>query len=184
MKDRVSRQAEGANVWLSLGANLGNPVESVKEAIRALSRTTCTELVRCSSLYRTAPIGHRDQPIFINAAASIRTTLSPMDLLAELHAIESSLGRKDRPRWREREIDIDILIYDSRHFESDLLSIPHKRMHERAFVLVPLNEIAPDLTHPVFGKTVRELLESLPSDENSWVERIAEEDVQWEERSS
>ncbi len=179
MSDQIRGTEARVEAWLSLGANLGNPIRSVMSAVDLIAGIPETRMLACSSLYRTAPVGHRDQPPFVNAVVSIETSLAPYPLLDELHAIESSLGRKDRPRWHEREIDIDILMFGGVKLKSDELSIPHGRMHERAFVLVPLNELAPDLVHPVSGRSVRSLLEGLPADEESWVELIGTEEIEW-----
>ncbi len=116
-----------------------------------------TTLREVSPLYRTPPYGPPDQPEFINCAARIDTSLSPSDLLAALKGIERTLGRKGRERWREREIDIDILFYDNLVLHDEGLHIPHPELHKRNFVLIPLADIAPEFLHPVLKKSVREM---------------------------
>lgn len=128
--------------YVGLGANLGDPQAALRQALRDLAALPQTQLVRASSLYRSAPVDSSG-PDYVNAVAEIRTTLSPDELLAELQGLEQAAGR-ERP-WRNapRTLDLDILLYDELQLRSPTLTIPHPRMHERAFVLVPLAEIAP-----------------------------------------
>ena len=114
-----------------------------------------------SSIIETEPWGEPDQPHFMNACAEIETDLSPLALLQACKETEQALGRTPSRRWGPRAIDVDILLYGEFIFHSPELSIPHPLMHERAFVLAPLNEIAPDAMHPTLHKTIRDLLESL-----------------------
>ncbi len=133
-------------VFLGLGGNLGDPAQAMGEALRRLDADAATEVIAVSSLYRTPPWGKLDQPDFINAAAEVRTALGPRDLLDLCLAEEHRLKRERRERWGPRLIDIDILLYGDRRVSEPGLDIPHPRMTERAFVLVPLAEIASDLT--------------------------------------
>ena len=148
-------------VWLGLGANLGNRIGTIRRSLEMIGELPDTKVILCSSLYATSPIGPQDQPEYINGAAEIRTSLEPAELLTALKEIEHQLGRKNRDRWREREIDIDILLYGPDEIITGDLQIPHPELHKRSFVLIPLAEIAPEIMHPVLGKRVRELVEGV-----------------------
>ncbi len=151
--------------WVGLGANLGRPERTLEQALAALDGLPDTRLLAVSPAYWTAPWGLADQPEFLNAVACLQTGQSPIGLLRALLAVESGLGRaRSGPRWGPREIDLDLLLFDDRVLRSSELSVPHPRMHQRAFVLVPLADLAPDLEIPGRGR-VAELLESLPGDE-------------------
>jgi 2-amino-4-hydroxy-6-hydroxymethyldihydropteridine diphosphokinase len=128
--------------YVALGANLGDPQAALQRALRGLAALPQTQLVRTSSFYRTAPVDSSG-PDYINAVAELRTALTPHALLAGLQALEQAAGR-ERP-WRNapRTLDLDVLLYDDLHLDTPALTIPHPRMHQRAFVLVPLAEIAP-----------------------------------------
>jgi 2-amino-4-hydroxy-6-hydroxymethyldihydropteridine diphosphokinase len=142
-------------VYLSLGSNLGDRAENVRAALRSLAARVEIEAV--SSLYETAPVGVPDQPAFLNAVARGSTALAPHELLAFLKGIEQQVGRRPTFRWGPRVIDIDILLYDGTTLDSPTLTIPHREMMRRAFVLVPLAEIAPDLTPPGQERTIEDL---------------------------
>lgn len=131
-------------VYLGLGANLGDARQAVRQAMQAIAQLPDTKLLTCSSLYRTAPVD-ASGPDYINAVVQIETALQPLPLLHALHAIEQAAGR-ERP-WRNapRTLDLDILLYGDQCLETCELTIPHPRMWQRAFVLVPLAEIAPAL---------------------------------------
>jgi len=138
-------------VFVALGANLDHPELQVEAGIRELAGLPQTRLVRRSSLYRSAPVGYRDQPDFVNAVAQIETGLGPRDLLEALLAIELRRGRvRDFPN-APRTLDLDIVLYGSLALHEPGLTIPHPRMHERAFVLLPLAEIARDTVVPGHG---------------------------------
>jgi 2-amino-4-hydroxy-6-hydroxymethyldihydropteridine diphosphokinase len=136
--------AKEIRVGLGLGANLGDPAENLRRAAVAL-RDAGLVFDALSSLYATPPWGVTDQPDFVNACALARTRLAPLDLLDLLKAVERALGREDTRRWGPRVIDIDLLFYDELNWRDDRLVLPHPGVLERAFVLVPLAEIAPDL---------------------------------------
>jgi len=126
---------------IGIGANLGNAVHTVQIALAELNRFGT--VVRASSLYETKPWGVKNQPDFVNAAALLETALAPRELLLELKKLEAELGREQTYRWGPRVVDFDILAYDDRTIDEPDLVIPHPRLHERAFVLVPLAEIDP-----------------------------------------
>lgn len=143
-------------VYLGLGSNLGNRQGNLVQAVSYLGERV--NIGQVSSLYETEPVGYREQPWFLNAVCRGATQLSPEELLDFAKEIESDLGRVSGFRNAPRPIDIDILLYGNLIVGTPQLIIPHPRLAERAFVLVPLAEIAPDLVHPVSQKTVRELL--------------------------
>ncbi len=149
---------KGAESYLSLGSNLGDRMGYLNRAIEAVSALPGVEVTSLSGVYETDPVGVVDQPRYLNMAAEVVTDLAPEKLLSALKGIEESMGRVHRSRWREREIDIDIIFYGGEVVRSDNLVIPHERAHLRRFVLQPLSEIAPAMRHPVLHKTVAELL--------------------------
>jgi 2-amino-4-hydroxy-6-hydroxymethyldihydropteridine diphosphokinase len=137
--------------FVGLGANLGEPQRRVREAFRELDAIPHTRVVRASSLYRSAPLGYAEQPSFVNAVAQIETGLPAERLLAELHAIEARHGRSRSFANAPRTLDLDLLLYGGLVLDLPQLKVPHPRMHERAFVLLPLVEIAPDAEVPGRG---------------------------------
>jgi 2-amino-4-hydroxy-6-hydroxymethyldihydropteridine diphosphokinase len=133
-------------VGLGLGGNVGDPARAIRAAVEGLAARGIAEIDRLSSLYRTAPWGGVPQPDYANACAIGRTALAPLDLLDAIKQVERDLGRVDTVRWGPRVIDIDILFYGDVSLQDERLVIPHRDLMRRAFVLVPLAEIAPDLT--------------------------------------
>lgn len=133
--------------FVALGANLGDAAATVQRALQALASTPGLRLVKASSLYRTAPVDAAG-PDFINAVAEVATTLTAPDLLDTLQAIEVAEGRERPYRNAPRTLDLDVLLYGDARIDSPLLTVPHPRMYERAFVLVPLAEVAPDCVNP------------------------------------
>ena len=157
-----------AIVYLSLGSNIGDRVAYIQQAVKLLQENPDFKLVRSSTLYETEPWGNKRQNWFINAVIEAKTKLSASELLKFCLEIENKLGRvrEGVPHWGERAIDIDILFYDNEIINTSELIIPHKFLHERAFVLVPLLELIPEFKHPIFNKTVEELYEELEEPED------------------
>jgi 2-amino-4-hydroxy-6-hydroxymethyldihydropteridine diphosphokinase len=138
--------------YLGLGANLDDPARQVRRAFDELAALPASRLVSRSPLYKSPPLGPPDQPDYVNAVAVLETTLSPLELLAGLRAIEVRHGRKrDGSRWGPRSLDLDILLYGDLVLESPELRLPHPGLHERAFVLYPLYDVAPELEIPGRG---------------------------------
>ncbi len=146
-------QRAEVTAFVALGANLGDPAQALREALQRLSEAPGVRLVRASSLYRTAPIDSSG-PDYLNAVAEIATTLTAPDLLTTLQAIEQGAGRERPYRNAPRTLDLDLLLYGSARIHSPTLTVPHPRMGERAFVLVPLSEIAPERVTDEALKTV------------------------------
>lgn len=138
--------------FVALGANLGDPAATLRAALGALANLQESRVIRSSSLYRTAPVGITEQPEFVNAVARLETTLAPEALLDQLLDIEQRFGRIRAERNGPRTLDLDLLLYDDQLLELPRLTLPHPRLHLRAFVLYPLAEIAPDLALPGRGK--------------------------------
>ena len=150
-------------VYLALGTNLGDRSTNLRAAFKAMSPEI--KVIVESKVYETPPWGYEDQPAFLNMAVKGETVLKPESLLKRLKQLEVQLGREQSFRWGPRLIDIDILFYDDLILESESLTIPHPRLHERAFVLVPLADIAPDFVHPVLKETIKELSVRVDTDD-------------------
>lgn len=158
-----------AIVYLGLGANLGDRRAALRLALGRLAPPV--RVTAASSLYETEPVGYRQQPDFLNAVVQAETNLAPRPLLELMQRVERGLGRQARFRNAPREIDLDILFYDEITVDEEGLIIPHPRLTERAFVLVPLVELAPTLWHPWLGRSVAELLDVLdPTDQIRQIE--------------
>lgn len=134
--------------YVALGANLDDPASTVRAAFGALANLPESRITRCSSLYRTAPVGLTEQPDFINAVVALETTLAPEALLDQLFELETRFGRRRGEKNGPRTLDLDLLLYDQQQLALPRLTLPHPRLHLRAFVLYPLAEIAPDLHIP------------------------------------
>lgn len=158
--------------YLCLGSNLGDREKNIKRAIRLIEKTPEIKVSKVSSLYETEAVGDKDQGRFLNQTIEVSTTFSPYEILGRLWKIENRLGRKRKKRWGPRIIDLDILLYGELVINEEDLKIPHSHMHERAFVLVPLVEIASMARHPASGKTAEELLANLGEHEEvtRWIE--------------
>lgn len=156
--------------FVALGSNLNDPASQVRSGAQALARLPDTQLLRCSSLYRTAPVGLTEQPEFINAVCALDTALHPRSLMQALLEIERAHGRtRDRPGG-PRTLDLDLLLYGDETFQEPGLTVPHPRLHERAFVLYPLQEIAPALVIPGRGR----IEDLLPACAGQGIERLAD----------
>ena len=144
--------------FIGLGSNLGEREAMIRQALEEITRLPGTQLLRASSLYDTEPVGEVDQPNFLNAVAALDTSLTARQLMWNLQLIEKRLGRVRSQKWGPRTIDLDLLFFKDQQLETEFLTLPHPRMALRRFVLVPLNELAPGLVHPVLGKSISELL--------------------------
>ena len=135
----------GVSVYIGLGTNMGDTRANLQQALESLRTTPGMEVLRVASLYRSEPQGYLDQDWFLNTVVEARTVLGPFDLLCALQAVESAFGRVRSLRWGPRVIDLDLLLYGEAKIDSPGLTVPHSRLLERAFVLVPLAELAPGL---------------------------------------
>ncbi|SHF06567.1 2-amino-4-hydroxy-6-hydroxymethyldihydropteridinediphosphokinase [Microbulbifer donghaiensis] len=148
-------------VYIGLGSNLAKPQQQLCSALEAMAALPGTRLLRCSSFYRSAPVGPGDQPDYINAVAELQTELAPLELLDQLQAIEASHGRERTIRWGARTLDLDILLFGDELIDVPRLQVPHPRMAERNFVLLPLAELEPQLRLPT-GESIETLLQACP----------------------
>lgn len=146
--------------YVALGTNLGERQENLELALQLLE-TKGVRVVQVSSFIETEPYGVKDQPNFLNGACEVETELAPLELLRLLLRLELEMGRVRLRRWGERIIDLDLLLYEDVVMNTTELTLPHADMANRTFVLEPMCELAPDLVHPVLGKTMRQLLEAL-----------------------
>lgn len=163
-------EMHGKTAYIGLGSNLAQPVEQIKAARLAIASLDGVQELAFSSLYRSPPMGPQDQPDYVNAVMAIATTLSPEKLLECLQAIENDQGRVRKGlRWGARTLDLDILLYGDLHIQMPHLTVPHVGIAERAFVLFPLFEIAPEITVPGLGR-LAELVDNCP---RNGLERIA-----------
>ncbi|MFQ5465310.1 MAG: 2-amino-4-hydroxy-6-hydroxymethyldihydropteridine diphosphokinase [Thermodesulfobacteriota bacterium] len=156
-------------VFISIGSNTGDSADNCRRAVVELEGSQDVDVVSVSSLYRTEPWGRTGQREFVNCAVEVTTRLAPTGLLDLLKGIERAMGRTPAERWGPRVIDLDIVFYGASVVSGRGLTIPHPHAHQRAFVLAPLAEIAPEFIHPVLGKSASELLEDLGA---AGVERI------------
>jgi 2-amino-4-hydroxy-6-hydroxymethyldihydropteridine diphosphokinase len=153
-------------IFIGIGSNLGNRRAHYQKAIERIATLPKTRIVKQSSLYESEPIGEAKN-WYVNGVIEIETSFTPPQLLQRLQQIEFALGRKrtaETKKWSSRKIDLDILLFDSQTIDSRTLKIPHPELHHRRFVLFPLCELAPHLTHPRLGATIAELLAGLKDD--------------------
>ncbi|RDU34773.1 2-amino-4-hydroxy-6-hydroxymethyldihydropteridine diphosphokinase [Neobacillus piezotolerans] len=148
--------------FLSLGSNIGDRLQNLLAAVRLLDSHPSINMVNCSSVYETDPVGYEDQDMFLNMVVELTTDLSPYELLDVCQKAEHSLGRKRELRWGPRTIDLDILLFNQENIETEKLYIPHPRMAERAFVLVPLYEVAGNIHLPGKSEPLGVLVDRLP----------------------
>ena len=155
----TSPRLEKVNVALvALGANLGDPEKTIEEATSILDTVPGIHVIKASSWHRTYPVGFsRDKPLYVNSVVALETCLSPSELLTALQGIEVHLGRVRNEFWDDRTIDLDILLYEDVVLDTEQLTLPHKRLQWRDFVLSPACEIVPDMKIPTFGLTFHEL---------------------------
>ncbi len=149
-----------AIAYLCLGSNQGDRLEFLRQAVRDIGESDGISVEKVSPIYQTQPVKIQDRSWFLNQVIEVQTSLDPFLLLDRLLAIENQMGRKREIESGSRNIDLDILLFDDRIVRTDRLIIPHPRMHQRKFVLVPLYRIAPEFCHPVLKKTVRQLLQT------------------------
>ena len=150
-----------AHAYIGFGSNINDRFNYITEALQLLLEGDSVSLIQISSLYETEPVGYEDQDWFLNGVIAVETGLPVHELLALLKEIEQEVGRQHRARWRPREVDLDLLIYDQCCTNTPDLIVPHPEMHQRSFVLVPFAEIAPAVRHPILGQNIRTLLTNL-----------------------
>ena len=151
-------------VYIGIGSNLGDPYENCIKAVEALKAHPFCSIKTLSRFYRTEPMGVEGQNWFINAALCINTRHSPVELIETLLDIEKKMGRaRSGLKWESRIIDLDILLFGNEIINDKRLTVPHPRMHMRRFVMAPMADIAPEIIHPVLGKTMSEIFNEIPS---------------------
>jgi len=148
-------------VFIGVGTNEGNKVSNLKNAVKEIDELERCKIEKISSVYETLPFGNPDQQNFLNAALKLKTKLHYSELFVLLKGIEKKLGRIEREKWGPREIDLDILLYNDLIFSDEIITLPHKGIIYRDFVLVPLTEIEPELVHPVYKRKMSEFISEL-----------------------
>ena len=163
-------------VYIALGSNIAPRVDYLNRAIEAIGQVEQMSVVKQSSIYETEPVGYQDQAKFLNQVIEVQTTYSPMELLLACQSIEKKLGRERDVRWGPRTIDLDILLYNHEDIITNQLIVPHPRMDSRAFVLVPLAELNPELVIPTTNQTVSEQLSLIANHEKRGVVKWIKKD--------
>lgn len=156
------KSKEWERIYISSGSNLGDREENLKRAFELIGENPEIKITNTSLFYETEPIGDKDQDWFLNGVLEIQTSLLPEELLGILQGIEEGLGRTRGLKGSPRTIDLDILLFGNQVVDLPRLKIPHPELYKRNFVLIPLAEIAPEITHPIFNKTIEELLWECP----------------------
>jgi 2-amino-4-hydroxy-6-hydroxymethyldihydropteridine diphosphokinase len=160
---------EGVNLkniaYISIGSNMGDRVNFFKKAVQLLDQDEGISLVDISSLYETDPVGYVEQPLFLNAVLKVETIYGPEELLEKCLEVEQILGRNREIRWGPRTLDLDILLYNQENIETESLSVPHPRMLERAFVIIPLLELNPGIMLPKVETPLNDILEEIQDNE-------------------
>lgn len=151
--------------YIAFGSNLGDKNKNIEDAIKLIG-SDIIKIEKVSSLYETDPVGYENQDIFLNGVMKVKTILNEYKLLERLMEIEKDLKRERLIKWGPRTIDLDIVLYDNIISDCEVVTLPHPRMHERLFVLEPLNEIAPNVVHPIYSKRIKELYEKLKLENN------------------
>jgi len=151
--------------YIGVGSNIGDKAHRCEQGIAEILRIDRTTLLARSSLYKTQPVGHLPQDWFVNGVIKIETDLEALDLLRSMKEIENRLGRRKTFHWGPRTLDLDLLLFDDQIIDTEELSVPHPRIQERQFVLIPLAEIDHHLIHPVLKKSVQELLDNFKQDQ-------------------
>lgn len=163
-------------VYLALGSNISPRMDYLNKAMARLNEVDGIQILEHSSIYETMPVGSVEQSDFLNQVVELETSFQALDLLKICQGIEDDLGRVRDVRWGPRTIDLDILLYNEEHIKMDQLIVPHPRMHERAFVLVPLNDLDPNIKIPVLNKMVSEQLALLTNEERRGVKKWIKSD--------
>ena len=160
----VEAERERHTAYIALGSNLGDRAAYLNFAVKELEKTRECRVLRVSEFISSEPYGYTEQDEFLNGCLALETLLNPYELLDLLHGIEDLAGRERKVRWGPRTLDLDIIFYDDIVMSTDKLRIPHAEMHKRDFVLIPLNDVAPNMLHPILMKTTAELLDNLKSE--------------------
>jgi 2-amino-4-hydroxy-6-hydroxymethyldihydropteridine diphosphokinase len=167
-------------VYFSLGTNIGDREVHLRKALNLLQQDNRMQLVTISSIYETDPVGYKEQPPFLNIAVKIRTSYQPLELLSKTQEIEAILGRERNIRWGPRIIDLDILLYNQENIQTESLIVPHPRMTERGFVLIPLFELNPRIKIPGSNLSIDQLINQLLDKEGVrlWKQISGEEELE------
>ena len=165
--------------YIGLGSNVGDRFKNLQLAISQISLLNDTIVKVVSSIYETLPFGKSDQPDFYNAAVKILTELTPSELFKEIKKIEVQIGRVEREKWGPREIDLDILLYNDLVFSDEIITLPHKGIIYRDFVLLPLLEIEPEIVHPVYNRSLKDFLTEIENNNiiNKLSAKLITEDI-------